>query len=133
MPWILAGGGVLVVAVAVILIIVLGGGGSGSPQGVAEDVVDAFNSKDANKLNDLACDSAKEAAGKVDPKDLEPQEGIEVKAELGEVKENGDTATAEMTISLSGGAAENLPEGTGNTKLTMKLADEGGWCVKDIG
>lgn len=136
LPWILAGGGVIAIAVVVVLVLALGGGGSGSPQGVAEDVVDAFNAKDADKLNELACESAKEQAGTVKPSDLEPPEGaegIQVKAELGEVKENGSTATADMTISLSGGAADKLPGGVGDTKLTMELADEDGWCVKDIG
>ncbi|HEV7649289.1 MAG TPA: hypothetical protein VGP26_14125 [Actinophytocola sp.] len=134
MPWILAAGGVVVVAVVVVLIFVLtGGGGSGSAQGVAEDAVDAFNSKDAGKLNDLTCDSAKDKAGTIDPKDLEPQQGIEVKASLGAVKESGETATAEMKLELSGDLPEGLPEGAGNTTITLKLADESGWCIKDVG
>ncbi|MGH3881511.1 MAG: hypothetical protein ACRDSK_31180 [Actinophytocola sp.] len=130
MPWILAGGGVLVIAVAIVLIFMLTGGGSGSPQSLAEDAVAAFNNKDVDKLNELACDEAKEDAP--DPKDLEPAEGITVKAELGEVKENGDTATAEITISLSGDLPEGLPEDAGKQTATMTMEDQSGWCIKNL-
>lgn len=134
MPLILAGGGVLVVAVVVALIFVFtGGGGSSDPQGVAKSAVDAFNNKDVDKLNELACEEAKAKDGAIDPKDLELGEGIEVKAELGEVKEDGDKATAKVKISLGGDLPAELPEGAGSTTLTMHMTNEsGGWCINDM-
>jgi hypothetical protein len=131
-PWIIAGGAAVVVAVAVVLVIVLTGS-SGSPQGVAEDAIAAVNAKDTGKLNELTCDSAKDKAGTLDPKDLEPGQGLQVKASLGEVKESGDTATAEMKLELTGDLPEGVPAGAGKATVTLKLADESGWCIKDVG
>ena len=47
-------------------------------------------------------------------------------------KESGATATAEMKLEISGKLPEGVPAGTGNTSVTLKLADESGWCIKDV-
>lgn len=130
-PWILAGGGAVVVAVAVVLIFVFTSNGSGSPQGVAEDVVAAFNDKDGARLQELTCEDARGDAP--DPSDLEPPEGldVEIRAELGEVKEVSDTeATAEVKITLTGELPEGVPEGAGSSNVTLNMSNDGGdWCV----
>ncbi|MGH3758875.1 hypothetical protein [Actinophytocola sp.] len=132
MPWILAGGGAVVVAVAVVLIFVLTSGSSGSPQDLAESAVEALNNKDAQTLDDLACESAK--SGSVDAGDFEGQlpGGVEIKFELGSVEESGSEARADVKISFSGDLPEGLPESSLNTTADLVMADESGWCLKDF-
>ncbi|MCP2253499.1 hypothetical protein LY13_002252 [Prauserella aidingensis] len=93
------------------------GGGSGA-QALAEKIVQGFNNQDAEALQQLTCSDADatvrgviQAAGSVD------------NAELGDVQENGDTATAEATISAGG---QDMP-------ATASLSNDGGaWCWQSV-
>lgn len=109
LPWILAGGGVLVIAAVVVLILVLTGGpDTSTPRGVAEAVVDAANSKDADKIAGLSCkdyrDKVKEIKKSIDPASAPgvPAElrGVSVHFTLKDVQENGDKATGTVRVAF---------------------------------
>jgi hypothetical protein len=126
LPWILGGVGVVVIAVVVVLIITLSGGGdTGSPKGVAQSAVEAINDKDVDKFKDIACAEAKSKidsspAGQLgDAKEA----NIDVKATLGDVKEDGDTATADVNVEVAGQSA--------TFQLEIKK-DGSDWCLADI-
>jgi hypothetical protein len=142
MPWILAGGGVVVVAVVVVLIIVLtGGADKGSPEGVAEAAVSAFNDKDISGITDVTCNASKA--------DVEKSLGatgfetggtgaqLEFKAELGEVTTQGDDkATAEIKITYTkvpDEMKEYIKEGSTETGKLNLSKENGDWCVASLG
>ncbi|MET0237776.1 MAG: hypothetical protein ABW224_24270 [Kibdelosporangium sp.] len=133
LPWILVGGGVVVIAVVVILIFTLGGGGTGSdsPQAVLNTAVEAFNAKpiDVEKLKSVACDQPSgDEMAKVDEQFKQMPSGMEFKAEAGEIQENGDTATAQLKLTVSGAG---LPAGSApSVPLPLKLEKKSGkWCI----
>jgi hypothetical protein len=120
---------VIVIAVVVVLIFALtGGSDTSSPEGVARAAVDAINDQDTDALKDITCDGAPSSSGSFS--DSIPA-GLEVKAELGEVKKTSDTeATATITMSIGGDAAKNLPGGNASIPVPLKLANKDGkWCV----
>jgi uncharacterized membrane protein YvbJ len=133
MPWILAGGGVVVVAVVVVLIIVLtGGGGASSPQDLAESAASAMNDKDLDAVADLTCEGDKEDVKKnADLGSVDPAfKDVTVEYTVGEVKESGDTATADVSLKLGNlpeEYADAMPESI-NGVLNMKK-DGGDWCI----
>ncbi|WP_459710941.1 Rv0361 family membrane protein [Actinophytocola sp. KF-1] len=132
MPWILAGGGVVVVAVVVVLIIVLtGGGGTSSPQDLAESAASAMNDKDYDAVAELTCEGDKEDVKEnVDIGSADPAfKNVSVEFTIGEVKEEGDTATADVSMKLSNLPAEyeGMPSSV-NGVLNMKK-DGGDWCI----
>jgi hypothetical protein len=139
LPWILAGGGAVVAAVVVVLVITLTGGPNTSdPESVAQAAVDAFNDRDVSAITDIACAATKDelenalrAAGLAGD-----GLAIEATAELGEVKESGDTATAEVTVTYTEvpeAMKEIIEEGSTETG-SMKLAKENDvWCVSTLG
>ncbi|MER7011354.1 hypothetical protein ABT324_07990 [Saccharopolyspora sp. NPDC000359] len=142
LPWILGGvGGVVVIALVITLVVVLTGGGS--PQAVAEKAVSALNSKDLNALNSVTCDAQK-LQNEEELKSIDPAQNPEVPDELkqvtidwslaGEVKENGDEATAQISAKLN-----NVPEKykslmpSGDQTFEMKLIVESGdWKVCEL-
>jgi hypothetical protein len=130
MPWILAGAGVVVVAVVVVLIVTLSGGGgsadTGSAKGVAQSTVDGINARDINAIKSVACESAKSKIDGSAAGDLEDAktENVKVTASLGDVKENGDTATADVDVTA---------QGMGSVTFELQLKKDGGnWCLNDI-
>ncbi|GAB3884406.1 hypothetical protein GCM10029964_045380 [Kibdelosporangium lantanae] len=128
MPWILVGGGVVVIAVVVVLIFALGGGsgGTGSAKATAQTAVDGMNSKDVDALKKVSCD--KESVGAdnpfTDPSKMPP--GLTFKANLGDVQETGDKATAKVTMDITYmGVNQSIP-------LTFSLKKNGSdWCIDD--
>jgi hypothetical protein len=142
MPWILAGGGVIVVAVAVVLIIVLtGGADTSSPQGVAESAVDAYNDKDVDAILEISCGAAAEdireameAANNAGGEEGGPS--VETSASLGEVKEEGEKATAEITLTVTSvptEMAEYVKEGDTSTAKLSLAQEDGNWCIENFG
>jgi len=147
MPWILGGVGALVIIAGVILLIVLlgGGGGAGSPDELADQVVAGFNERDADGLTELGCGQDSSDKAQIEEGfekfDLSKQPGVpeemkqvKVRFEKGEVKESGDTATAQLKILFDGVPEQfkNTPPFDGSQSFTLQLADDGGWCVKDL-
>jgi hypothetical protein len=127
LPWILIGGGVLVVGIVVVLIVVLSGGpNSSDPKSVAQAYVDAVNNKDSSAMANVSCaaDKALLDRAKNAPKNQQGQgQGSipNIKLTLGDVKTNGDSATATATTNQGG------------TPIPLKLVKEGGaWKTCNI-
>jgi hypothetical protein len=125
LPWILGAGGVVVIAVVVVLILVLSGGDSdtSSPQATADSIVTVVNNRDVEGAKKLYCDPAQGASDNADITDI-PKD-LKISAKKGNVADHGDTATAEVIVSVQGG-----PGQSGNVTINFDLKKKGsGWCV----
>jgi uncharacterized membrane protein YvbJ len=133
MPWILAGGGVVVVAVVVVLIIVLtGGGGTSSPQDLADSAASAMNDKDFDAVAELTCEADKEDVKEnADITSVDPAfKDVGVEYTVDAVNENGDTATADVTVKLSNVPAEYADAMPDSIKGVLNMKKESGdWCI----
>ncbi|RZS43461.1 hypothetical protein EV193_102441 [Herbihabitans rhizosphaerae] len=120
LPWILSIVGVLVVAGAVVLIIVLTGGddkggeAGGSAKATAEQAIEGYNKRDAEKLNSVVCPESPKASN-------ERLQALKITVTLGEVKEEGDKAKADLVGRDESGKEEKDVMG-------LKKVD-GKWCV----
>jgi hypothetical protein len=126
LPWILGAGGVVVIAVVVVLILVLSGGdaGTSSPQATAQSISDVINNRDADAAKKLYCDPSQGIGDEADFTKI-PKE-IKLSAKPGNTSEHGDTATADIVVSVTGGAAGQ----SGTVTFTFDLKKKGsGWCV----
>ncbi|ASR38620.1 hypothetical protein BAY61_30550 [Prauserella marina] len=95
-----------------------GGGEEGGAQAVAEQIITGLKNKDAAALNGLKCSNAGEDIDQV----INSVSTVE-DARLGEVNENGDTATATASITAAGQQFE----------VSGDLAKENGkWCWQDV-
>lgn len=118
LPWVLAGGGVAVIALVVILILVLtGGSDTSSPRGVAEAAVQSFNSRDESGLGEVLCD-------KSEADDAFNDFPTGLRAELTDLSEDGEEATATVQLTAEGR--------TGELRLRMRKQDDG-WCISGFG
>lgn len=121
----LAGGGVALIAIVLVLVFTLGGN---SPDTVADDAVAAINNKDASKAQGITCDSGNADFDKMNKMNAQ---GVKVEASrAGEVKENGDSATAPIKLQVTG----SMSGQSINSSTTMDLMlqkDGGDWCIKN--
>ncbi|MFD1050573.1 D-alanyl-D-alanine carboxypeptidase, partial [Kibdelosporangium lantanae] len=98
----------------------------GSAKATAQTAVDGMNSKDVDALKKVSCD--KESVGAdnpfTDPSKMPP--GLTFKANLGDVQETGDKATAKVTMDITYmGVNQSIP-------LTFSLKKNGSdWCIDD--
>ncbi|MCA1845883.1 MAG: hypothetical protein LC792_22380 [Actinobacteria bacterium] len=142
LPWILGGGGLLVIGAVVVLILVLTGGpDTSTAQGVAKAVVSAANDKDANKIAELSCNEYKNDVKKIkeridpasDPDTPQEYKNITVTYELGDVKETGNNATADVKIRFNNVPTE-LKDRLGESNGRMTLVKESGkWTFCGFG
>lgn len=117
--WLLSGAAVVVLAVVVVLVVVVTSGpDTSTPEGTAEEAVDAFADKDAEALADVSCSGAANPLDQVAPSPL-------VDAELGAVSLKGtDEAVAKVTVTYTDSTSET----------EMGLARENGeWCLAWFG
>ncbi|WP_199442000.1 Rv0361 family membrane protein [Umezawaea beigongshangensis] len=145
LPWILVGVAVLVVAVGVILFLTLGGKGNSSARGAAESMVAQLNKgpdADREAIKNLTCkedlDKLNDLEEQLKSLDIGAQEGApdsakDIRAEfsLGEITENGDTATGSMTVKLVNVPDElkdMMPE-TENQQDIKLVKEDDGWKV----
>jgi hypothetical protein len=109
----------------VVLILVLSGGDSGtsSPQATADSIATIVNNRDVEGAKKLYCDPAQGASDNADITSI-PKE-VKISAKPGKVTPNGDTATAEIIVSVEGG-----PGQSGTVSINFDLKKKGsGWCV----
>ena len=152
--WVGLGAGVVVIgAIAVVLITMLGGGGGGSstPEAAVESFLDAAKDGDCKAMVSLMkfdegtdegealedCESSSDAG-------LFGAETESMKFTVGEATVDGDSATVEVTISMTvdyvketGYTAEELESfGLPTTEeieqtMTMRLVKDGGWKLTE--
>ncbi|TCP50870.1 hypothetical protein EV191_107134 [Tamaricihabitans halophyticus] len=108
--------------IAVTLILVLGGGGA---QATAEKVVAAINDKDAKAAAELECGDNSDGSMLAVPPELE---NAQIDASLeSDAEENGDTATATISVKVSMQGQELELKGP------MTFKNEGGdWCASNF-
>lgn len=133
LPWVLGGVGALVViGVIVVLVVTLGGsggGGTGSPDAVAQAFVNAVNDKTGPDQS-IFCDAFGDVPDVELPGGVEPPEGVpdvEISASLGDIQENGDSATANVDFETNVGG-QNF---TGTYVLTIQK-EGGDWKICGI-
>jgi len=149
-----AGGVLLVVIIIVVLALTLGGGDDGgggdSAQGTAEDFAAAISDGDIPAACELVdADSRDELLGDTDAEscdDLEGEsipglsdlpDGVSFSIEVGEVTEDGDSATGDVSLSATyegdddtiRDQIESAPDTDGTIELTR---DGGSWFVSDF-
>jgi hypothetical protein len=135
LPWILGGaGGLLAIVVVVVLIVTLGGGSGGSggtdsPRGVAQAFVTAVNDR-TEPDRAIYCESFASQAESATPGLPSDLPEFDVRATLGDVTENGDSATAVVTFEVNA-AGQTIK---GDYKLDIKK-ENGDWkiCGLEVG
>jgi hypothetical protein len=121
LPWILGGGiGLVVIIGLVVVLLVVLGGNPGDPRATAQEFVDKLNAKQFDQLPPLACESQKQQAEELvdeyNPEKMADElrtmgmtesqiqrvlDSMQFNLQLGEVTENGDTATAKVSGTFS--------------------------------
>ncbi|WP_031470686.1 NTF2-like N-terminal transpeptidase domain-containing protein [Sciscionella sediminilitoris] len=119
----------MVIAVVLVLVFTLGGGASG----VMNDYVSALSSQDANKLREVSCKqiSDKDFAKGVERMKKNTQ-NLKIEMSLaGDVKEEGDKASAPIKAKVSGTLmGQKLDQDLTGT-IEAQNGDNG-WCVIGI-
>ncbi|GLZ37313.1 hypothetical protein [Actinokineospora sp. NBRC 105648] len=98
-PWLIAGGGLLAIGLVVTLVLVLtGGADTGTARGTAEAMVEAMAGNDVAAYNRLVCDEDAKVTDRAGERDRPKV----ANAQVTEVKETGDKATATFTATVDG-------------------------------